>query len=427
MEGFYLWLFIGACGAVLLWGVLQPTRVYQYPFLIAAIFSAFLVPQAIALYDNPLDVSMEAIDQAFAMGALCVMAAWVGYQLNPTRNVRGADAPVYSNKRLRLCALAITVVSLLATFEMTSIPEAEIKTGTGPFTILAFFSGLASMSFAYFLITAIQRPTYASIFLTLVSGYPIYSAALFAGRRGETSIFFMSIALAFFFVKRWVPARVVALAAVIIVAFLIPLFARVRGEFWVALASGELGSLEWSQSLNYVLSGQVLELRNAAAEIDSISRTGAFGLGTGYWDAIVFRYVPGQLVGFDVKDALQFHWNSNLYDDVGYRHYGGTTVTAVGDTYVQFGYLGCLFFLAQGYLFKNIWVRAARSNSIVAQIAYISLMTPAMMGVTHGSKWFLQAGLSVAIVLWAMARFSLVSRPRAKWTQSSTQDFLSSQ
>jgi hypothetical protein len=219
----------------------------------------------------------------------------------------------------------------------------------------------------------------------------------------------MSVALAFFFVKRWVPSRVAALAAVIAVAFLIPLFAEMREEL---AQRGELGSLEWDDPLKRVLSGKILELRNAAAAIDSVSRTGAYGLGTGYWDAIVFRYVPGQLVGFDVKRGLQFNWNVSIFDDIGYRVHSGTTTTAIADTFVQFGYVGCLFFFAQGYLFKRIWLRAVRSESIIAQIAYISLMTPAMVGVTHGSMWFLQAGLVVGLVLWMMARFSLVSRAR---------------
>ncbi len=222
----------------------------------------------------------------------------------------------------------------------------------------------------------------------------------------------MSVALAFFFVKRWVPSRVAALSAVLIVAFLIPLFAQLREEFPGAMAISELDSLEWNGPLNRVLSGKILELRNAAAAIDSVSRTGAYGLGTGYWDSIIFRYVPGQLLGFDVKEGLRFDWNANIYSDIGYHPWPGTTATAIADTFVQFGYLGCLFFFAQGYLFKKIWLRAVRSESIIAQLAYISLMTPAMIGVTHGSRWFLQAGLVVVLVLWIMARFSLVSRAR---------------
>jgi hypothetical protein len=404
-----LWLFIGACSAVLLWGILRPSRVYEYPFLMAAIFSAFLIPQAIALYDSPRGVSMVAIEQTFIVGVLCLTAGWLGYTLNATVKTRGADPPVYDNKRLRLFALTITGVSLFATFAMTRISPAEIKSGTGPFTILAFFAGLAPMSFAYFLIMAVGRPTYKSIFMTLVSGYPIYSAALFAGRREETATSFMSVALAFFFVKRWVPPRPVAIGAVVAIAFLIPLLAQVRQGFWTAIAHGDFGALEWSGSLDRVLSGKILELRNAAGEIESISRTGAYGLGTGYWDAIVFRYVPGQLVGFDLKEWLQFRWNANIYEGSHFVRWRGTTETALGDTFVQFGYLGCLFFFAQGYLFKNIWHRAMHFNSIVAQIAYISLMTPAMEGVTHGSKWFLQAGLIVAVVLWLMVRYSLVS------------------
>ena len=53
-------------------GMREPNRVYQYPFLIGAIFTAFLLPQAIALVDYPGGVPRSAVNQALFMGTLCM-------------------------------------------------------------------------------------------------------------------------------------------------------------------------------------------------------------------------------------------------------------------------------------------------------------------------------------------------------------------
>ncbi len=405
MERFSLYIFIGACLALLLWGLRRPERVYEYPFLMGAIFSAFLIPQAIALVDNPGVIEPWAVSQTLLMGALCLGMAWVGYQLPPMRAFRRRWPRPLSLQRLKLAAYATMGISLLAMFAITRLPQSEI-TSTGSFTILVFFAGLSAISFPILFALAIRQPTVLNWIVAAIAGYPIVASVFIGGRRSDTATLLVMIAVVLFFQKRILPTRLIAIGGVLAAAFMIPAMAAIREDIWPALVSGSFSAIPWKESMDKVLSGEILELRNAAAAVYASTVTGIHGWGTGYWDAIVFRYVPGQLVGFDVKSGLQFNWTSGLYHSIGYDRHTGTTPTAIGDTFIQFGYFGSLFFLLQGYLFRNLWYLATARGSFITQAAYVGLITPALLGVTHGSVWFFQGGLIIVLVLYTSYRFS---------------------
>jgi hypothetical protein len=82
--------------------------------------------------------------------------------------------------------------------------------------------------------------------------------------------------------------------------------------------------------------------------------------------------------------------NSILYDLYGYAWHPGTTATGIGDSFVEFGYLGCLSFALIGYFFNNLWVSAYYYKSLFSSLLYISLISSAMVALTHGIGRFLQ-------------------------------------
>ncbi len=407
-----IYLFLAACAGLLAWGMRSSGRIYEYPFLIGAMFTAFLVPQALALYDNPLGVTVSAIDSAFLMASLCMACAWAGYTVRPLRSVRMRPPRSLSTKRVRTAALATCGISLLATALLPYFPpEGEGGAATGTFTILIFFTGFSVISFPILLIVALERPSVRNLLLALVSSYPIVSAMLLAGRREETAALFIVVAIAIYFVKRVSIGRLPMLAAVFVGAILIPLMGTVRQQLWDDMFSGRFQDIPIEQTMNTLAEGNILELRNAAAQIEAAERTGNYGYGTGYWDALVFRYVPGQLVGFDLKSALQFKWGTDNRDWTGYVVSSGSTDTAMGDTFLQFGFAGCLFFFFQGILFRNLWESALR-GSLPSMVAYISLMPAALVSVSHGSEWFLQGGLVASAIIYVTYRYARIAPRR---------------
>ena len=84
----------------------------------------------------------------------------------------------------------------------------------------------------------------------------------------------------------------------------------------------------------------------------------------------------------------------------------GLTVTGMGDSFNEFGYLGCLFFAALGYLFKTLWAAANRPNGTMAQILYIQVTTSAMRAATHQTIDFLPGFIYSVIFIGAIAFYA---------------------
>jgi hypothetical protein len=80
----------------------------------------------------------------------------------------------------------------------------------------------------------------------------------------------------------------------------------------------------------------------------------------------------------------------------------GSTVTAMGDSFQQFGYWGCCFFAAMGMFFRKLWHAARRPHALFAQLLYMQSCTCAMRAVTHWTLDFLP-GLLYNVVFLGVA------------------------
>jgi hypothetical protein len=140
----------------------------------------------------------------------------------------------------------------------------------------------------------------------------------------------------------------------------------------------------------YLTEPSVLELRNAAFIIDS---TINFGLGTAYWDQLVFRFVPAQILGRSFKEGLMFRTSDErLRQEMAskaYRIMPGSTTTGMADSFREFGYFGALFFAVLAVVFKSLWRASLYRNAIFAQLLYIQISTSAMRAITHQTVDFL--------------------------------------
>ena len=137
----------------------------------------------------------------------------------------------------------------------------------------------------------------------------------------------------------------------------------------------------------------ILELRNAAVLIQTTRILGEYHLGTGYWDEVIWRFVPAQIIGKDLKDWFMVGRNSEDYEDAfakeGFQVSKGSTITGVGDSFREFGFFGAGVFALIGVFFRTIWSAASRRGAVFAQLLYIGTVTSAMRAVTHQTVDFL--------------------------------------
>jgi hypothetical protein len=163
----------------------------------------------------------------------------------------------------------------------------------------------------------------------------------------------------------------------------------------------------------------VLELRNAAFIIQAAKIDGYY-YGESYWDIMVFRFVPAQLLGKSFKEGIMFRPSVDKFAGIqklGYSFPGGTTPTGIADSFQEFGWFGCLFFALLGHFFKTLWKSTIGQNTIMAKVFYIQLITTAMLTVTHGTVVSLPDISYYAIflgLLWLYAREPLPGRAKRR-------------
>jgi uncharacterized membrane protein len=230
-------------------------------------------------------------------------------------------------------------------------------------------------------------------------------AAVFTGRRESAVVFFVTIALSAYFTKRKAPRTPVIFAALFFAMIAIPATGAYRG----LVEKGEVSLSKVQQIkpirnfIEFFTKESILELRNAAALIRSTKIHKEFGWGRGYWNQIVFRFVPAQIFGKEFKDSLMLGSTTErvavAHLDTSFETSVGSTLTGIGDSYEQFGWFGCLFFAALGALFKSIWTAAMQPKTLFAQVFYIMICSSAMRSVTHQTVDFLPGMLFQTIVL----------------------------
>lgn len=425
----YLYLFIAICFGLLVWGLTKSERIYQYPFFMGGIFVAFVLPQAVALINRPSAATASSVERVLLMACLCAGMCWLGYQFTPKLKSTGTDTKNINESRLFQAGIVLAVIgNFFGYLVLTTTPQfAENSNWTGPITIYAFFANMSSIALAILLTSTIRKFSFARLMLTLFAAYPLLIAIFEAGRRQKTATFFLVIGVVLFLERRISPPRWLALALVIITVLLIPLVGMLREDLWTTLVQDGISAVDWTDGLDKVLAGNVLELRNAALLIEAATYTDKYGLGTGYWDGLIFQFVPGQIVGKEFKQSLQI--NLTDYDLrllFQYQIPRGSTNTGIGDAFIEFGYFGCLFFALQAYFFKRLWLSATLENNPISRILYAGLISSALVGVTHGTIRFIQElvyqwGI-ILIIFWYAKE-----RPKYIWPYYHTNEPLSIQ
>jgi hypothetical protein len=203
------------------------------------------------------------------------------------------------------------------------------------------------------------------------------------------------------------PPRAAIIGVILLATLIIPATADYRSTAKEEGAWAAFQSLDLGKSFNDYFNnddGTFLELNVAAHVIDSYSFSGEFQYGAGYWDQMVFRYVPAQLVGTDVKNSMML--TKSIPYRNGYKMPIGLTLTGIGDSFAQFGYLGCIFFFFMGGFFRNLWHTSLSTKSILFQILYIICVVQSLLSVTHATVNFIPGVFFNFIFLWLAAVYA---------------------
>ncbi|MDG2990410.1 hypothetical protein L3556_05605 [Candidatus Synechococcus calcipolaris G9] len=414
MFNIFLILLFLVCILLLAWGTYRRERSYEFPFFMGGIFLAFLLPQAFLLAVNPLQAPPAAVDRILLFSALCGAMCWVGYQWPIQKKyIRFLSIPL-DEKRLFQVGFIYVALGYLFTYLLirSDIQVAAIGAGwTGEATIYHFLSGIGLVGLPIILYFTCKRPSVVMITFSVIAALPTLADILLAGRRQETFTLAIILGVSLFYWRRILPPRFLPSLLFLAMMVLIPLFAFARQGVFIALVTGDTAALNL-QNFQAYLSGGTLELRNAAIFADAAMAELQFGYGTTFWDQIVSQFVPGQIIGYQIKESLQFKLLSfDLLSRYNYVLPLGTTITGIGDTFLEFSYFGCAIFAFMAYFYKHLWYASLRPDGLVSQILYAGLIGPAVIGLTHGVGRFFQELLFQLIFVGFAVYYAQVRKP----------------
>ena len=300
---FYFLPFVIGCALLLAAVAWRPRLIYEYPYFMGATFIGFILPQAFALYRT--EWGGAYLESTFIMCALCLAACWFGYmpRAHPAL-LEKFNMPVNTGRFFHGGAVFV-LVGYFFTYKFASMgrdEEAGLLSGIG--TIYLFFGGLVYPGFGICFYCALKERKAVAWLFTLVAAWIPLQAAIFYGRREPTALFLISLALSLFFLKGKTVPRWLVVGAVLASVFVIPAVGKYRQlsaeNPLEAVKQIDLGE----QVKEFFDEDAISEVKNATILIAATRESDDYEWGAGYWNRIVFRFVPAQFLGKTFKDSL---------------------------------------------------------------------------------------------------------------------------
>ena len=410
-------LFALICTILIAQVVARPERIYECPCFMGFAFTGFVIPQAYGLVTGKFAPD-DWVAATMLMCILCLGACWIGY----TRTIPGpvASRRLYIEidpRRLAVAGFIFVLIGFYFQYKIDALPNFQKGTRwTGIVTIYGFFANQILTGFAICLFCAMRyRYRICWVLAVLSSAVPLRSA-IFYGRRESTVLFLMTIMMMLYFVRGIRIPRIFIIFLLFASIVMIPATEQYRMSKDHDLST-LVDKIDLAGPLKaYADPTAISEVKNAMYVIAACRASSSYQFGAAYWNRIVFNFVPAQFVGRDFKDALMIGDPDALdpsrlvVDFIGYQLPVGSTLTGIGDSFNQFGFLGCLFFAGIGCFFKYIWTAANFSENAIIQVFYIQVMVGAMHSITHETMDFLPAIIYSAGFLFFVFLFARQKR-----------------
>lgn len=422
MSELLLTLLILECVLILSWGLKERSRIIQYPFLVAAVFLGWMVPQLLGLTRNPHLLPDGALSKTIFMAILCLGAVYLGYTAYP-RPAKLFWWRFYE-RRLLTASIALSLAGAFFFFQVSRL-AAEVTAATGGqwsgiITIYVFFAQLLTIGFVIALLLHLQRPRWQTL-LVIGFGLAFYlHRIVVAGRRAAMVELVLILLLALFFQRRWLPPRWLIIIGLALGALWVHSIGDYRATMlgqdrttWSGAGLQQVLEIDYLGNLQRLTEGGqgVSELRNAAMNIEATDQLFVFDYWLSLWNHLVRSYVPGQLVGYELKQSLMFDLANTAEAHFDYQRPTGTTSTGLSDAFQSFWYLGAIKFFLAGIIMGR-WYRAGVQRNIAAQVILMLVINESLKMVTHGTGGFYAGFVVLVVFLLPVLLFARVRSSR---------------
>lgn len=398
--------------AIVIWGLSARGRVLQFPFLLGVAVLMQVVPELTILRGGEPLLSDVARARPALMAVACLAMAMAGY----FASARPPAAFNWPLREDRLFVGAVVLAALGTVFGrlIVALPEEVLRSAwTGRPVAYLFFAKAGIYGFAILLIVFLRRRRW----LGLVLAAPIavaYIDAILIGRRTPTVEFFLLLMSLVWFNRRVMPPRWAIVAGIM----LFGIYAANVGDQREQVAKQGVGRATAARAIvanvrNWLAGRRApresVEMRNAAYLMDGASQSGTYNYGAALYNQVVFAYVPAQVVGAAVKQALMIPVPDSAYEVHGFVMPRGTCNSGLADAFQAFGYLGALLFLPIGYVMRRLW-EGAMAGNLIYQVLHVFMITPSLQTISIGlhnftTPWFHMALFCLPVLLLARVRW----------------------
>ena len=399
MTNYLLFILLLLIIAILGWGLKKKERMIQFPFLASTVFGGWILPQLLGLR-NHLQLPEGGLAKTTFMAILCLSACYLGYANNKH------PSELFNWKfRRKFLEAGCLLLSLLGAYFFLRVgslaPDAGMQ-WSGIITIFHFFSKLLTFGFAIALLLHFNKPKNLTL-LVIILDLVFYLDRIFLkGRRAALIELGLMVLLALWFQYRLKPSRTLVITSIFLTTMIIHSIGDYRSlilgkDHWSYSGTqlNEIVKIDYMKNIKNLLNGEAPnhEIKNAVMNISAVDKQMTFDFGLSYWDHFIFRYIPGQLVGYNTKRALMLN-----PDDFGpvskaarsqFRYIGhvGTTSTGLSDSFRSFWYFGAFLFYLIGLIMSR-WYKSAIKGNFSAQIIFLLIITPSLHAITHSTHWF---------------------------------------
>lgn len=390
MLTFLFYLFIVLCILLILPGIRNTARIFEFPFFMGVTFLGFMGPHVYAIvqrnYPMPEDIALRGM----AMTCLCVAMAWLGYHMKPSKVLLDKlKCPTSDQRLFHVGAL----YALIATYFFVMVrmhPGATGSQWSGSVLRYLFFTGLSAPALAICTVYVLRKQTpWTILFFGLALLAPLYS--VYVGRRGLTFMFLVTIGFSLFYVRGFkLPRWALACALIVGTVHMLNI-----AEYRTLRTSGKLDLTQLlDMNIERNLNRAIGKTKRAISEtaygfyiMDSVTRRGSYEFGSAFWNMLIVFYVPGQIVGYDLKKNLQINIGAGDFTDLNERLRvdlnTGTTLTGIYSAYKQFWYLGSLLFFFYGVAYRHLYALVMDRRNTILMALYPAMVIYGMYIITH--------------------------------------------
>lgn len=376
----------------LVWGLINTRRVIEAPFLYATGMALILCPQLYIVASDGSRVPDEAFWVFGIMVVLCTAALYIGYFRRPklhTSRPRSDELHAINHARLYGLGLAFALLGVFGYYKLSQMGTITVWRGWPVYwlNVLAFLvPGIILMLVAY-----VNAPTLLRL-LPIVLGSVIPLTWIFgSGRRSATLTLPLVYAMPFLIYRKnfRVPrlAIVIGLVLGFIVVYAFPVW---RDSFKERDYLQTLQDYPLSEIIDNMFSpsnDKPLEIADGMILTGARYQRGNYEWGSAFYNQLVQNYVPGSLIGYDLKNS--FFKGNGVKGDWAKEVYGipvafYTSKSGYEDLFAEFSFFGCIVMYWIGRGFRRVH-EAAVDRLDGRAVVFLCFFVTFPAGIAYGS------------------------------------------